>query len=108
MLIDKIRLNFNAKALYEDKHHSYQNILLENVRILADYISGKSKTLEFDIPNLELIREDSTELRDKILIMTPEERKRLNLRRNTLWYMKKHIKEGKRIKVYRKVLTKIS
>ena len=108
MLIDKIRLNFNSKALYEGKYHSYQNILLENVRILADYISGKSKALKFDIPNLELIREDSTELRDKILAMTPEERRRLNLRRNTLWYMKKHIKEGKRIKVYSKVMDKIN
>ena len=39
--------------------------------------------------------------------MTPEEQRRLGLRRNTLWYQKKHIKEGKKIKVYGKVQNKM-
>lgn len=43
----------------------------------------------------------------KIFNITPEEQRKLGLRRNTLWYMKKNIKEGKRIKIYRKIGEKV-
>ena len=107
-LIEKIRLNFNAEVLYNGKYHSYQNILYENVRLLANYLIGKANILRFSIPEFRIDREDNVELRNQILNMTPEERKNLNIRRNTLWYMKKNIKEGKRIKVYSKVMDKIN
>ena len=49
MLIEKIKLNFNSRALYNGKYYSYQNILYENVRLLANYIIGKSSKLQFNI-----------------------------------------------------------
>ena len=106
-LIEKIRLNFNAKALYNGKYYSYQNILYENVRLLANYIIGKSGKLQFNIPEFEIKREDNTEIRNKVLSLTPQDRKRLGINKSTLWYMQKHVKEGKRIKVYGKVMDKI-
>ena len=104
---DKIRLNFNARALYNGKYYSYQNILYENVRLLANYIMGKSSKLQFNVPEFKIKREDSTDVRSKVLSLTPEDRKRLGINKSTLWYMQKHIKEGKRIKVYGKVMGKI-
>ena len=53
-------------------------------------------------------RTDNTEIRNKVLSLTPEDRKRLGINKSTLWYMQKHIKEGKRIKVYGKVMGKLS
>lgn len=44
-LIDKIKQYFNAKAFYNGKYYSYQNILYENVRLLANYILGKLSRL---------------------------------------------------------------
>ena len=38
---------------------------------------------------------------------TPEDRKRLGINKSTLWYMQKYIREGKRIKVYDRVMGKI-
>ena len=38
--------------------------------------------------------------------ITIEERKRLGIRRNTLWHMQKNIREGRRIKVYEKIKEK--
>ncbi len=106
-LIEKIRLNFNARAFYNGKYYSYQNILYENVRVLANYIIGKSNKLRFNIPEFEIKREDNTEIRNKILNIKPQDRKRLGINKSTLWYIQKHIKEGKRIKVYGKVMGKI-
>jgi CRISPR-associated protein Cas1 len=68
---------------------------------------GKLNKLQFVIPEFEIKREDHTELRDKIASLTPQDRKRLNINKSTLWYIQKHIKEGKRIKVYGKVMDKI-
>jgi len=39
--------------------------------------------------------------------LTAEDRKKLGINKSTLWYMQKHIKEGKRIKVYSKVEKKV-
>jgi CRISPR-associated protein Cas1 len=76
--------------------------------LLANYIIGKSGKLQFNIPEFMINRTDNTEIRNKVLSLTPEDRKRLGINKSTLWYMQKHIKEGKRIKVYGKVMGKLS
>ena len=67
MLIEKIKLNFNLRTLYNGKYYSYQNILYENVRLLANYIIGKSSKLQFNIPEFKINRVDSTDIRNKVL-----------------------------------------
>ena len=94
--------------LYNSKHYSYQNILYENVRLLANYIIGKSSKLQFNVPELKIKREDNTDIRNKVLRLIPEDHKRLGINKSTLWYMQKHIKEDKRIKIYGKVMGKIN
>jgi hypothetical protein len=47
-------------------------------------------------------------IRSKVLSLTPQDRKKLGINKSTLWYMQKHIREGKKIKVYGKVMGKIS
>ena len=106
-LIEKIGLNFNARVFYNGKYYSYQNILYENIRLLANYIMGNSGKLQFNVPEFKIKREDNTDIRNEVLSLTPQDRKKLGINKSTLWYMQKHIKEGKRIKVYSKVMGKI-
>ena len=68
---------------------------------------GKSGKLQFNVPEFEIKREDNTNIRSKVASLTPEDRKRLGINKSTLWYMQKHIKEDKRIKVYGKVMEKL-
>jgi CRISP-associated protein Cas1 len=107
MLIDKISLNFNKSAKYKGKNHIYQNILLDNVQQPANFITGKHKELQFSIPATSLQRTDPLELQQRILAMSSSERKRLKINKSTLWYQKKHLNEGKSIKVYSKVHSKL-
>ena len=67
------------KAFYNGKYYSYQNILYENVRLLANYIMVKSGKLQFNVPEFKIKREDNTDVRNKVLSLTPEDRKRLDL-----------------------------
>jgi len=108
LLIEKIRINFNRKAPYKDKNYTYQNILIDNVQQLANFISDKKKNVDFVVPKLEINRDDTKSLREKILSMTPEERKKLGINKSTLWYIKKNIQSKDRIKIYDKVLDKVS
>ena len=69
---------------------------------------GKSDKFQFNVPMFEIKREDNTDIRNKVLSLTPQDRKRLGINKSTLWYMQKHVREGKGIKVYGKVMGKIS
>ena len=107
LLIEKIKENFNKRYEFRGKRYTLDNILYENVRILSNYISSKSKTLNFNIPEIRFDRVDDKELRSKIMSINPEERKQLKINKSTLWYQQKKIKEGKEIKVYSKTRGKI-
>ncbi len=108
MLIAKLRLNFNLSVPYRKKNYAYEHILMDNVQQLANYILDKNQELKLEVPSIELSRQDNLATRDAILNMTPEERRRLGINRNTLWYMRQNLKEGKSIKVYNKVKSKIN
>jgi CRISPR-associated protein Cas1 len=40
--------------------------------------------------------------------MTPEQRKELGINKSTLWYIRKNLREGKKVKLYDKVKAKIA
>ena len=107
-LLDKLTSNLNQTVEYRSKLHSYEFILLDNVRNLANYIADNKITLSFEIPTFIINRSDTKELRNTILQITPEDRKRLGINKSTLWYQQKALREGRKIKVYLKVKNKIS
>ena len=107
MLIEKIKDNFNKRYEFRNKLYALDVIMFENVRELNRYISGKVKTLEFKIPDIAIVRNDTMDMRNKILSIDPERRKALKINKSTLWYQQKKIKNGKTIKMYNKTKVKI-
>lgn len=107
LLIEKIRINFNHKAPYKDKNFTYQNILFDNIQQLANFISDRKKNIEFVIPKMEINRDDTMLLKQKLLSMTPEQRKNLGINKSTLWYIKKNLQSKDKVKIYDKVLEKV-
>jgi hypothetical protein len=69
----------------------YQNILLDNIQQLANFVLGKRKEFQFVIPAIKIQRADLLEIRQKILTMTATERKRLGINKSTLWYQMRQI-----------------
>lgn len=107
LLIEKIRSNFNSKVPYKKRNFTYQNILYDNISQLAQYISNKKKTIEFTVPHVMINRNDDLLIREKVLSMSPDERRKLRINKSTLWYMKKNLKNNKSFKIYNKILTNI-
>ena len=56
---------------------------------------------------MKLNRTGNLELREKVLSITSDERKRLGINKFTLWHIKKNLSEGKTPKIYEKILLKI-
>lgn len=107
MLIEKIRANFNLKAHYKGKNHTYESVMLDNIQELANFVLDKSDKLKFEISPIKINRNDLLSIRIKLLNMTKDERESLGLNKSTLWYIQKHLKEGKKIELYDKVMSKI-
>ncbi|MGI0102698.1 MAG: CRISPR-associated endonuclease Cas1, partial [Nitrosotalea sp.] len=106
-LILKIKNNFNTKIPFKGKNYSYDNVLYYKIQEFANLINDKNNKLDFQISEFKIKNDDTLEFKDKIMKMTPDERKRLGIGKNTLWYMKKNISDGKNIKIYDKVLSKL-
>ena len=102
LLLEKIVLNFNKRAEFRGKFHTYDNVMLENIRLLAKFLENGEKVLDFEISEIKPYRNDDIELRNRIMAITPEDRKKLKINKSTLWYRQKKIKEGKTIKIYNK------
>jgi len=107
LLIEKIKNNFNQRYEFRNKQYALENIMFENIRELSKYITGNSKSLEFSIPDIEIKRNDNSQIRDKIMSIDTEKRKELRINKSTLWYQQKKIKEGKSIKIYNKTRVRI-
>jgi CRISPR-associated protein Cas1 len=67
----------------------------------------KAKKLEFKIPDIEISRNDTIDIKNRIMSIDPEKRKALKINKSTLWYQQKKIKEGKTIKMYNETMGKI-
>ena len=48
------------------------------------------------------------ELRERVLSMTPDERKELGINKSTLWYIKKNLLKDKPPKISNKIITRIN
>jgi hypothetical protein len=56
----------------------------------------------------EIQRNDTLEWQQRILAITSTERKTRQNNKSTLWYQKMEVDDGKKIKLYHKVLTKLA
>jgi CRISPR-associated protein Cas1 len=108
MPIGKLQLNLNRRAPDKNKQYTYGVVLQDNVQILANHVQGKADVLQFSIPPVKISCDDTFDMRDAILKMTPEERKKPGVNKSTLWYMQKNLHEGKRVKLYDKAKAKIN
>ena len=77
LLIEKIKNNFNQRYEFRNKQYALENIMFQNIRELSKYITGNSKSLEFTIPDIEIKRNDNSQVRDKIMSIYPEKKERV-------------------------------
>ena len=108
ILIERIRANLNTIVPFSGGNATYQPVLSDNIRMLANCLTGKIKILSFNIPSTAIVRKDTFDIQQRIMTMTPNEKKRLGISKSGLWYQRKRLLERGTIKVYKNVLTKLN
>jgi CRISPR-associated protein Cas1 len=85
----------NKKVPYKKQSVMWSNALLLKTRELAQYLVGKKKNLDFCKPAYTVERQDSEDIRQKILSISYSDWKKMGFSKGTLHYMKKNAKADK-------------
>lgn len=84
MLFERGSVNFNRATNYKTKKYTYQNILFDHMQQLGNFIIGRRQDPQFNIPITKIPRNDPIELQQRLMEMSPTERKRLGINESTL------------------------
>jgi CRISPR-associated protein Cas1 len=85
----------NKKVAYKKQSVMWSYALLLKTRELAQYLVGKKKTLDFSKPAYSVERQDSNDIRQKILSISYSDWKDMGFSKGTLHYMKKNAEADK-------------
>lgn len=86
---------FNKVVEYQGKETAWSYIIFLKTRELAHYLTGKKRKFDFATPPYEIERQDSEEMRRKILTIPYAEWKKMGFSKGTLFYLKKNARGGK-------------
>jgi len=75
--------------------YKWGNVLIEQTRELAHYVTEKKGILNIEEPFFEIKRNDTEEIRESIIKMPYKKWKELGFSKGTLHPLKQKVKEGK-------------
>jgi len=104
-----LREHFNSighTVLYRGDRVKWDTLVGLKVQEFARYLVGKSDRFDMKSPAPVLERSDSKELRERILSLSASEARKLGLGKSTVHYLKKHARNRKPFKIYKKVRSK--
>lgn len=94
-LVTEINNLLNSKISYNGKECSWTYVMLLKTRELAHFLVGKKKNLDLLKPLPQLQRQDTEEMRKKILSLSYAEWDNMGFSRGTLHYLKKNARVKK-------------
>ena len=93
---------------YRGDRVKWDTLIGLKVQEFARYLVGKADVFDLKSPAPVLERSDSTELRERILGLSAFEAGKLGLGKSTVHYLKKHARDRKPFKVYKKIADRLT
>jgi CRISPR-associated protein Cas1 len=87
-LTEEVNLWFNKRVSYKGNMTMWSYVMFLKTRELAQYLTDKRKDIDFIVPQYETKRQDSSDIRQKILSISYSDWKKLGFSKGTLHYMK--------------------
>lgn len=106
--IDLIRERFNCGVAYKGRVMKWDTVIEEKTNELGRFLTGKRLSLDFVEPLPKLERQDSRELRTKILALTALQAKQCGIGKSTLHNLRKEVESGKPFRVYSRARKKLA
>lgn len=86
---------FNKSVSYQGKEYPWHYVMLLKARELAHYPNGKKTMPDFSTPVYAVDRQNSDEIRQKILNMSYSGWRMTGFSKRTLYYIEENTKSGK-------------
>ncbi len=104
-LVNRFNYNLSRKIKLENQSFQVINAIDRYVQLFKQsLLTGRKWN---PLPNLDMERNDSTSIRNKILSMSSIERKVKGINKSTLWYQQQALRAGKARKLYSPSIRKL-
>ena len=100
---EEFQIWMSKKVPYQKNSVTWNYALLLKTRELVQYLVEKRKAIDFSKPEFTIDRQDSDDIRQKILSISYTEWKNLGFSKGTLHYMKQNAKADKPFKLNKHV-----
>lgn len=94
-LTDAVNSCFNTRVSYQNKMSMWSYVMFLKARELAQCLVGKRQGIDFVNPHYATKRQDTSDIRQKILSISYTDWKKLGYSKGTLHYMKQNAKADK-------------
>lgn len=98
-LISLVSDSFSEIVEYNSAMLTRERVMTLSFRNFANFLVGKNQSLNMGIPPISIKRDDSQDLKEKVLTHTARE---LGMSKSTHFYIRKRLQEGKSVRIYRK------
>jgi CRISPR-associated protein Cas1 len=103
-----LREQFNSGVKYKGLTLKWDTLIAVKANELARFLTGKSSLIDFSEPALKLERQDSGEVRERILSLTQAEAEKVGIQKSTLHYLRKRARNEQPFKIYSIVREKMT
>jgi hypothetical protein len=101
--LDLVRERFNMTVRYNGRKLKWDTVIEQKTVELGHYLVGRSRKPDLLQPSPLLTRIDSHSLRERILVLSQSEARRLGIGKSTLHCLREKSRSGKSFKIYRKL-----
>lgn len=105
--LELLKDRFNSPVQYKGKTWQWDTIILNKVQELNRSLLEKSKCIDFTEPAPSLRRNDTLEIRKRILELTQKQVQELGIGRSTLHYLRKHARDVRPFRVRKNVTNRL-
>jgi len=102
-----LRERFNSGVRYRDRVLKWDTVIEQKTLELGRFLVRRTSGLDFSEPSPNLHTTDDRELRRRILALSQSEAHRLGIRKSTLHYLRRNVRERPSLKAYGKVRKKL-
>ena len=106
-LLDSLRDTFNSGVNYKGKILKWDTVIEEKTNELARYLNGSRPELDFSEPSPVLERQDSREVRERILTLSQSDAEGLGIGRSELHYLRRKARDRQFFRIYSKMKERI-
>jgi CRISPR-associated protein Cas1 len=105
--LELVRERFNSGVMYKVCSFKWDTIIEQKTIELGQFLARKRPSLDFVEPGPKLQRQDSHELRAKILALTTRQAQQLGIGRSTLHYLRKRARGAKQFSLHMSVRSRL-